>query len=108
VHLQQHGHRRTEDQAQGEAGADHRYRPSLGDGTVSIFRGDHDVKIVNPGSVDANFDYLNMDASGYKRQVEAAFKGFEYDIIGVSAGFDTYLEDWGGFSLKRITRRSEK
>jgi acetoin utilization deacetylase AcuC-like enzyme len=68
----------------------------FGDGTVSIFRGDHDVKIVNPGSVDSNFDYLNMDASGYKRQVEAAFQGFEYDIVGVSAGFDTYIEDWGG------------
>ncbi len=68
----------------------------FGDGTVSIFRGDHDIKIVNPGSVDANFDYLTMDANGYKRQVEAAFQGFEYDIIGVSAGFDTYVEDWGG------------
>jgi acetoin utilization deacetylase AcuC-like enzyme len=27
----------------------------FGDGTVSIFRGDHDVKIVNPGSVDSNY-----------------------------------------------------
>ena len=26
----------------------------FGDGTVSIFQGDHDVKIANPGSVDAN------------------------------------------------------
>ena len=67
----------------------------FGDGTVSIFRGDHDVKIVNPGSVDANFDYLSMDVSGYLRQVEAAFHGFDYDIVGVSAGFDTYAEDWG-------------
>lgn len=68
----------------------------FGDGTVSIFRGDHDVKIVNPGSVDANFDYLSMDSSGYLRQVEAAFHGFDYDIVGVSAGFDTYAKDWGG------------
>ncbi len=68
----------------------------FGDGTVSIFRGDHNVKIVNPGSVDLNFDYLTMDVSGYFRQVEAAFHGSDYDVIGVSAGFDTYKEDWGG------------
>jgi acetoin utilization deacetylase AcuC-like enzyme len=68
----------------------------FGDGTVSIFRGDHDVKIVNPGSVDINFDYLSMDVQGYLRQVEAAFHGFDYDVIGVSAGFDTYVKDWGG------------
>jgi acetoin utilization deacetylase AcuC-like enzyme len=66
-----------------------------GDGTVSIFRGDCNVKIVNPWSVDENFEYLNMDESRYLSQVEGAFLGFDYDIVGVSAGFDTYLEDWG-------------
>ncbi len=68
----------------------------FGDGTVSIFREDKNVKIVNPWSVDENFEYLNMDASGYLKQVEGAFQGFDYDIVGVSAGFDTYIEDWGG------------
>lgn len=67
-----------------------------GDGTASIFRGDHDVRIVNPGSVDINFDYLSMDAGGYLKQIEAALGSHDYDIIGVSAGFDTYIEDWGG------------
>ncbi len=67
-----------------------------GDGTVSIFRGDHNVRIVNPGSVDINFDYLSMDVSGYLKQIEAALEGDDYDIVGVSAGFDTYVEDWGG------------
>ena len=66
-----------------------------GDGTVSIFRGDSNVKIVNPWSVDENFEYLNMDESRYLSQVEDAFLNFDYDIVGVSAGFDTYLEDWG-------------
>ncbi|MFZ2472388.1 MAG: histone deacetylase family protein [Methanothrix sp.] len=66
-----------------------------GDGTVSIFRGDGNVKIVNPWSVDENFEYLNMDESRYLSQVEDAFRNFDYDIVGVSAGFDTYLEDWG-------------
>jgi acetoin utilization deacetylase AcuC-like enzyme len=67
----------------------------FGDGTVSIFRGDHDVRIVNPGSVDENFEYLNMDESRYLKQVEDAFLDYDFDIVGVSAGFDTYLEDWG-------------
>jgi acetoin utilization deacetylase AcuC-like enzyme len=66
-----------------------------GDGTVSIFRGDSNVKIVNPWSVDENFEYLNMDGSRYLSQVEDAFLNFDYDIVGVSAGFDTYLGDWG-------------
>ena len=72
----------------------------FGDGTVSIFRGDRNVKIVNPWSVDENFEYLNMDQSRYLAQVKEAFLGFDCDIVGVSAGFDTYLEDWGGL-LKR-------
>jgi acetoin utilization deacetylase AcuC-like enzyme len=67
----------------------------FGDGTVSIFRGDENVKIVNPGSIDLEFNYLQLDSSGYLRQVEEAFRGFDYDIVGVSAGFDTYFEDWG-------------
>ncbi len=72
----------------------------FGDGTVSILRGDHNVKIVNPWSVDENFEYLNMDKSRYLGQVEEAFLGFDFDIVGVSAGFDTYLEDWGGLLKK--------
>jgi acetoin utilization deacetylase AcuC-like enzyme len=72
----------------------------FGDGTVSIFRGDSNVKIVNPWSVDENFEYLDMDESRYLSQVQGAFQGFDYDIVGVSAGFDTYIEDWGKL-LKR-------
>ncbi len=53
----------------------------FGDGTVSIFRGDKNIKIVNPWSVDANFDYLNMNGNDYMKQVEDAFNGFEYDIV---------------------------
>ncbi len=77
----------------------------FGDGTVSIFRGDKNVKIVNPWSVDANFEYLNMKGDGYLKQVKDAFNDFEYDIVGVSAGFDTYVEDWGG--LLRIEEYEE-
>lgn len=85
----------------------------FGDGTVSIFRGDNKVRIVNPGSVDANFEYLNMSENGYLKQVEDAFKGSEYDMVAISAGFDTYIEDWGGlltnydfFEIGRTIKRS--
>jgi acetoin utilization deacetylase AcuC-like enzyme len=84
----------------------------FGDGTVSIFRGDPDVKIVNPWSVDESFEYLNMDGSRYLRQVEEAFLGFDPDIVGVSAGFDTYIEDWGGLlkieDFRKIARAIRK
>jgi len=77
----------------------------FGDGTVSIFRGNKNVKIVNPWSVDANFEYLNMNGNDYLKQVKNAFNDFECDIVGVSAGFDTYVEDWGG--LLRIEEYEE-
>jgi acetoin utilization deacetylase AcuC-like enzyme len=87
----------------------------FGDGTVSIFRGDEDVKIVNPGAVDPEFSYLQLDSKGYMRQVEEAFDGLDYDIVGVSAGFDTYVEDWGGlltnddfFNIGRIIKESSE
>ena len=94
--LQQHGHCRKKDPAQGEAGLIIDIDLHYGDGTVSIFRGDSNVKIVNPWSVDENFEYLDMDESRYLKQVEDAFLDYDFDIVGVSAGFDTYLEDWGG------------
>jgi len=36
-----------------------------GDITATILRGDLDIKIVNPWSVDENFEYLDMDGSRY-------------------------------------------
>jgi acetoin utilization deacetylase AcuC-like enzyme len=68
----------------------------FGDGTVSIFRGDNMVKIVNPGAVDIDYSYLGMDCTGYLAQIEKALQESEFDVIGVSAGFDTYEKDWGG------------
>jgi acetoin utilization deacetylase AcuC-like enzyme len=79
-----------------------------GDGTASIFRGDPDVRVVNPWAVDESFEYLNMDESRYLKQVEDAFLGFEPDIVAVSAGFDTYLEDWGGLLKLEDYRRIGK
>jgi acetoin utilization deacetylase AcuC-like enzyme len=68
----------------------------FGDGTVSIFRWDERVKIVNVGAIDMGFDYLKLDRIGYIDQVERALAVHDFDIVAVSAGFDTYVEDWGG------------
>jgi acetoin utilization deacetylase AcuC-like enzyme len=67
-----------------------------GDGTARIFRGDYAIRITNPGSVDINFEYQSMEARGYLKRIKAALRGGDYDLIGISAGFDTYVEDWGG------------
>ncbi len=68
----------------------------FGDGTVSIFRWDERVKIVNVGAIEMGFDYLTLDRSGYIDQVERALEVHDFDLVAVSAGFDTYVEDWGG------------
>jgi len=68
----------------------------FGDGTVSIFRWDEKVRIVNVGAIDMGFEYLKLDRSGYIDQVEKALEVHDFDIVAVSAGFDTYVEDWGG------------
>lgn len=64
---------------------------------MSIFQGDGDVTIINLWSVDENFKYLNMDESRYRgTRGGTPFR----DLIAISwasrAGFDTYLDDWGG------------
>lgn len=41
---------------------------------------------------------LRLSEHGYVglfEAIEAALEGDDYDIMGVSAGFDTYVEDWG-------------
>jgi acetoin utilization deacetylase AcuC-like enzyme len=68
----------------------------FGDGTVSIFRWDEKVRIVNVGAIDMGFEYLKLDRSGYIDQVERALAVHDFDLVAVSAGFDTYVEDWGG------------
>ena len=58
-----------------------------GDGTVNIL-GDSDwVRIFNPEKNNRS-DYLD--------EVKQALYQKEADIIGISAGFDNHLDDWGG------------
>ncbi|HOT06825.1 MAG: Histone deacetylase domain protein [Methanosaeta sp. PtaB.Bin039] len=85
----------------------------FGDGTASIFRWTPQVRVVNPGAVDPNFDYIGLDAGAYIEQVKSSIEEASYDLLAISAGFDTYVEDWGGLltlsdfrELGRITKEA--
>lgn len=58
-----------------------------GDGTENIL-GDRPYVTIH------NVETMNRDA--YLREVGAAMDVCRTDIIGISAGFDNHLEDWGG------------
>lgn len=58
----------------------------FGDGTVNILGSEPWVSIVNTRT---------DDRKEFVEEVEDALTEKEYDIVGVSAGFDTYEKDWG-------------
>ena len=73
-----------------------------GDGNVNILGDRPWVTIVNPEA---------GTAEQYLARTEAALAAETFDIIGVSAGFDHHVEDWGGllstddyFALGRMVR----
>jgi acetoin utilization deacetylase AcuC-like enzyme len=59
----------------------------FGDGTVNIMGSSPWVTIVNPASTYRN-DYLD--------EVTEVLAHCPADIIGISAGFDHHVDDWGG------------
>lgn len=59
----------------------------FGDGNVNILEHRSWVTICNPTS-HTREDYLE--------EVEAFIQGHPADMIGISAGFDHHLDDWGG------------
>jgi acetoin utilization deacetylase AcuC-like enzyme len=61
-----------------------------GDGTVSILKEKGYVAIHNPDS-----DHREI----YLKEVERHLLAAQADIIGVSAGFDNHVLDWGGLLL---------
>jgi acetoin utilization deacetylase AcuC-like enzyme len=61
-----------------------------GDGTVNILEEKGYATIHNPESHDREF---------YLGEVSKRLSLAETDIIGVSAGFDNHVEDWGGVLL---------
>ncbi|MCE5281632.1 MAG: histone deacetylase family protein [Deltaproteobacteria bacterium] len=62
----------------------------FGDGTVNIFGGRPEITILNPSSAER---------SQYLQIVHDHLAAQRYDVIGVSAGFDHHLEDWGGLLM---------
>lgn len=59
-----------------------------GDGTEEIFRDNQAVRVVN---------FRAETRTTYLKRLEHALDGsWEADLLAVSAGFDTYIHDWGG------------
>jgi acetoin utilization deacetylase AcuC-like enzyme len=59
----------------------------FGDGNVNILEGRGWVAICNP---------TGQTRSAYLKEVQEFIDSHPADIIGISAGFDNHLEDWGG------------
>jgi acetoin utilization deacetylase AcuC-like enzyme len=59
----------------------------FGDGTVNLLEGSGYVSIYNPSA---------SYPEEYVKSVENRLFSEKVDIIGVSAGFDNHVEDWGG------------
>ena len=59
----------------------------FGDGTVNILNSKEWVTICNPSA---------RSRKEYIREVEQVLSGVQVDIIGISAGFDHHVDDWGG------------
>ncbi len=64
----------------------------FGDGNVNTLGSVPDVRIVNPES---------HDRSAYLREVAMVLENHPADVIGVSAGFDHHIDDWGGLLLTK-------
>ena len=61
-----------------------------GDGTVNILGHQRNVSVFNPET---------NDRSLYLKQVEQFLNNCRADLIGISAGFDNHIDDWGGVLL---------
>ena len=59
----------------------------FGDGTVNILGDESWVSILN---------LQTDDRYKFVEEIERTLNNTEYDIVGVSAGFDTYEKGWGG------------
>ena len=56
-----------------------------GDGTINILK--EKATILNP---------ISKERKDYIEEISNVLSGRRYDIIGISAGFDNYMKDWGG------------
>ena len=76
----------------------------FGDGTVDILGREEWVKIHNPH---------DRSRRKYIQEVAHILSGVQADVIGISAGFDYHMEDWGGvlatedyFAVGNIVRKA--
>ena len=76
----------------------------FGDGTVNILGGKGYATVFNPSAADPR---------AYVASVEERLASQAWDIIGVSAGFDNHVADWGGLlatedyrAMGRLVRRA--
>lgn len=65
-----------------------------GDGNINSLAGDKNVEIFNPDFPGGREGYLN----GIREKLNL-MKKEKFDIITASAGFDNYIDDWGGLLL---------
>jgi acetoin utilization deacetylase AcuC-like enzyme len=68
-----------------------------GNGTEDIVKGDDRISFWNIGATRREKFFADLEAS-----LETAR---DYDIVGCSAGFDTYLHDWGGILFTEDYRK---
>jgi acetoin utilization deacetylase AcuC-like enzyme len=59
----------------------------FGDGTVNILDGRDWVTV---------FNFEGHDRNQYLQEVNRALQNRRVDLIGISAGFDNHVDDWGG------------
>lgn len=59
----------------------------FGDGTENILKSDERVIVHN---------IEEEDREKYLKEVEEALSQCQVDMIGISAGFDNHIDDWGG------------
>ena len=76
----------------------------FGDGTVNILGDEEWVQIHNP---------LERSRQKYVQEIAHILSGVQADLIGISAGFDYHIEDWGGvlatedyFAVGNIARKA--
>ena len=76
----------------------------FGDGTVNILGEEEWVRVHNPDE---------RSRGKYVQSVAHTVSGVDVDIIGISAGFDFHIDDWGGllatedyFSIGKIVLKS--
>jgi acetoin utilization deacetylase AcuC-like enzyme len=78
----------------------------FGDGTVNILGNKEYVTIFNPEDYDRDL---------YLKAIAKEMEGCQADIIGISAGFDNHVEDWGGllrtddyYEIGRLVRQASQ